>query len=208
MKVLGYPLTNMGTNCYLAYEEQTGDAVLFDPAGYSEQIANFIKENELKLHYVVLTHGHGDHIGGVERFMREFPDAKLVAGEMETSMLKSADMNFSSMVAGTPIELDPDLKVKDGDTVLAGALELRIIDTPGHTMGGISVLIGDALFSGDTLFRESIGRTDLQGGDYGTLINSVKNKLFVLPDDTNVYPGHMGTTTIGHEKERNPFVKP
>jgi len=208
MKVIGYPLTNMGTNCYLAYEEKTGDAVLFDPAGFSEAIAGEIKDNELNLHYIVLTHAHGDHIGGVSAFMREFPDAKLVIGELDQSMLKSSEMNFSALITGNPVELDPDLTVKDGDTLIAGALELRIIDTPGHTKGGISILIGESLFSGDTLFRESIGRTDLQGGDYGTLIDSIQNKLFILPDDINVYPGHMGTTTIGHEKGNNPFLRP
>ena len=206
MQVLGYPLTNMGTNCYLAYEEQTGDAVLFDPAGYSEEIAKFIRDSNLTLHYIVLTHGHGDHIGGVERFMQEFPDTKLVAGEKEHVLLQSANMNFSAMIAGKPVELTPDVSVKDGDTIMAGDLELKVMDTPGHTEGGISVLIKDTLFSGDTLFRESIGRTDLQGGDFATLMDSIKNKLFTLPDDTKVYPGHMNPTTIGHEKKNNPFV--
>lgn len=208
MKILGYPLTNMGTNCYLVYDENTGDGVLFDPAGYSEKITNFIKENQIKLHYIVLTHGHGDHIGGVKGFIKEFPDVKLVSGANELSMLKSAEINFSRLVMGNSTELIPDVSVKDGDTLLAGELELRVIDTPGHTPGGISVLIGNSLFSGDTLFRESIGRTDFPGGDYETLISSIQNKLFVLPDDTDVYPGHMGKTTIGHEKERNPFVRP
>ena len=206
MQVLGYPLTNMGTNCYLVVEEETKDAVLFDPASYSEKIADHIKGHDLQLHYIVLTHGHGDHIGGVEAFMKAFPDAKLVAGENEFSMLKSAEQNMTAMMYDHPIELTPDISVKDGDTLIAGSLELQIIDTPGHTVGGISVLIGDSLFSGDTLFRESVGRTDFPGGDSGALMHSIKNKLFILPGETKVYPGHMGPTEIGHEKEHNPFV--
>lgn len=206
MQVLGYPLTQMGTNCYLAMEEKTKDAVLFDPAGYSDTIADKIINGEYTLHYIILTHAHGDHIGGVEDFMRKFPEAKLVIGADEVSMLKSASENMSTMICGKTVELTPDIEVKDGDTLLAGSLELRIIGTPGHTKGGISILIGDSLISGDTLFRDSIGRTDLQGGDFGTLINSIKNKLFVLPPETKVYPGHMGPTEIGYEKEHNPFV--
>lgn len=206
MQVSGYPLTNMGTNCYLVMEEETKDAVIFDPAAYSEKIADQIKSRDLKLHYIVLTHGHGDHIGGVEAFMKEFPKAKLVAGEKELPMLQSAEQNMTAMMHGYPIQLTPDVAVKDGDTLIAGSLELKIIDTPGHTVGGISVLIGDALFSGDTLFRESVGRSDFPGGDSYALMHSIKDKLFVLPDNTNVYPGHMGSTEIGHEKENNPFV--
>lgn len=206
MQVFGYPLTNMGTNCYLVTEEKTKDAVLFDPAGFSQQIADYIKSNDLELHYVVLTHGHSDHIGGVNGFMKEFPDAKLVAGAKELPMLQSSKENMTAMMYGEEIELTPDILAKDGDTLIAGSLELKILETPGHTLGGISVVIEDAVFSGDTLFRESIGRTDFEGGDFATIMDSIKNKLFKLPDNTKVYPGHMGPTEIGHEKRHNPFV--
>ncbi|MDR1778745.1 MAG: MBL fold metallo-hydrolase [Clostridiales Family XIII bacterium] len=206
MKIARFMVGMIGTNCYLAWDDETKEAAIFDPAANIPQIAQTIAEESLTLKYVILTHGHGDHIGGVEAVLKANPDAQLVAGEGERQILADARLNFSRDIVGKDLVLSPDIWVKDGDVLKLGKQELKIIATPGHTPGGISILAGEALFSGDTLFHASIGRTDLALGCYEDLINSIRDKLYVLPDDTLVLPGHMEETTIEFEKKHNPFV--
>jgi glyoxylase-like metal-dependent hydrolase (beta-lactamase superfamily II) len=197
----------IGTNCYLIWDEGTRDAFLIDPAQYTPETAKTIRDEDLHLKYIVLTHGHGDHIGGVAEALAEFPDAKLAAGQKEAELLANASLNLSREVLGKSISLTPDVFLEDGEELAVGALTLKIIGTPGHTPGGISILVdNESLFSGDTLFCDSIGRTDLPCGDFDTLIASIREKLFTLPDAVVVFPGHMGQTTIGHERNYNPFV--
>ena len=205
MEVIEYQTGPLRVNTYLVFDE-TKEAFLVDPGSYLKQISNKIVEKELNLKYIVLTHGHGDHIGGIDLFKADFPDAKVVALEEEKETLNDPVKNNSAVILGGLLSMDADMYVKAGDTLEVGDMKLKLIATPGHTPGGMSILLENSVFCGDTLFKGSIGRSDFPGGDYLTLIDSIKTKLFALPDDTVVYPGHMSKTTIGWEKKHNPFV--
>ena len=206
MKIFSYITGPIQVNTYLVYDENTMKGFIVDPGDYSPKLSKMAMDLGIDIEYIILTHGHGDHIGGVERFKRDFSSAKLVAHEKEKEMLSDAVMNCSAEFFPNGVTLTPDIWVKDGDKLQVGDMELKIIHTPGHTPGGMSIYVGNTLFSGDTLFRYSVGRTDFPGGDQRALINSIKDRLFHLPDDTRVLPGHMGETTIGEEKKGNPFV--
>ncbi len=205
MEVIEYQTGPLRVNTYLVFDE-TKEAFLVDPGSYLKQISNKIVEKELDLKYIVLTHGHGDHIGGIQKFKDDFPEVKVVALDAEKATLNDSVLNNSKILLGGEVTLDADVYVSDGMNMKIGNMDLKFLATPGHTPGGMSILIGDVVFSGDTLFKTSIGRTDMPGGDYNQLIDSIRTKLFTLPDDTKVYTGHMGNTTIGWEKKHNPFV--
>ena len=206
MKVISYVTGPIQVNTYLAYDEETNKGFIVDPGDYSPKLSKQAMDLGLDIEYIILTHGHGDHIGGVERFKRDFAGAKVVAHGKEKEMLENADLNCSAEMFPKPITLEADIWVKGGDTLKVGNMELHFIHTPGHTKGGMCIYVDGNLFSGDTLFRYSIGRTDFYGGDFEALMNSIKKRLFTLPDDTVVLPGHMGVSTIGDEKRGNPFV--
>lgn len=205
MEVFEYQAGPLQVNTYLVFDDAK-EAFLVDPGMYMREIVNKINEKEVELKYIILTHGHGDHIGGIKQFRAEFPDVKVVAHEAEKELLNDPEKNCSAYLLSGEAALDADMYVKEGDTLQVGNMELKFIHTPGHTPGGMSILLDDMVFCGDTLFKTSIGRSDMPGGDYTTLINSIKTKLFTLPDDTKVYPGHKLKTTIGWEKAHNPFV--
>ena len=196
----------LGVNTYLVADEGTKKAFILDPGQHNNDMVKHIIDNGYEVEYIILTHGHGDHIGGVKSYLSAFPKARLGASVHERDMLKNPSMNFSNEICGTPVSLVADISVEDGEELKVGEMTLKFIHTPGHTKGGMCILIGDHLFSGDTLFAQSIGRTDFPGGSYPELKASIQEKLFVLPDHTRVYPGHMGETSIGFEKENNPFV--
>lgn len=206
MKVFSYVTGAIQTNTYLAYDEDTNKGFIVDPGDYAPKLSKQAMDLGLDIEYIILTHGHADHIGGIESFQRDFACAKLVAHEKEKEMLQNADINCSKEIFGKSILVDADIYVKGGDTLKVGNTELSFISTPGHTKGGMSIYADGKLFSGDTLFRYSIGRTDFYGGDFDVLMHSIKKRLFTLPDDTVVLPGHMGSSTIGDEKRGNPFV--
>ena len=205
MEVIEYQTGPLRVNTYLVYDE-TKEAFLVDPGSYLKQISNKIVEKELHLKYIVLTHGHGDHIGGIAQFKADFPDVTVVALDLEKETLNDPVKNNSAVILGGLVSMDADEYVSEGTILMVGNMNLKVIATPGHTPGGMSILLDDIVFCGDTLFKGSIGRSDMPGGDYLALINSIKTKLFTLPDDTKVYPGHMNKTTIGWEKKHNPFV--
>jgi glyoxylase-like metal-dependent hydrolase (beta-lactamase superfamily II) len=196
----------LAVNCYVVTDEKTKKTFIVDPGGHNLDMVNHIKNNGLVLEYVILTHAHGDHMGGVTGILEEFPDAKLVACIHDKALLEDANLNMSTMVYGYPVAFSADRYVTDGETMKVGEMELKFLHTPGHTPGGMCIQVEDVLFSGDTLFEQSIGRTDFPGSSYQAIVKSIREKLFVLPDDTKVLPGHMGSTTIGFEKENNPFV--
>ena len=193
-------------NTYLVIDPGSKKGFIIDPGGFSVKIKESILEKGVDLTYILLTHGHGDHIGGVEEFQKLFPAAKVVACETELALLAHAELNFSRETCGKAVEIHPDMAVVDGDSLQIGGLTLHFIATPGHTRGGMCILVDKFLFSGDTLFHQSVGRTDFPGGSMNEIKHSILNKLFILPEDTQVLPGHMGPTTIGHEMRNNPFV--
>jgi len=206
MKIVNIPTGMLQANTYLVCDETSRLGFIVDLGGYSRELKNIIEKNDIQIQYIVLTHGHGDHIGGVQEHLRDFPDAKVVCSRAEEKMLLDPELNEAHHFGPEKVSFKPDILVDDGDTLTVGNMTMKFIMTPGHTEGGMCILVDDVLFSGDTLFCRSIGRTDLAGGDFKTLMESIKNKLFLLPDETQVLPGHMGTTTIGFEKEHNPFV--
>lgn len=206
MKIVSAPTGPGGANTYIASDEKSNKGFIVDPGGYHKDIVNYIKENNIEIEYIILTHGHGDHIGGVKEFLADFPNAKVLASEKERATLNNADLNLSRTMFAAPITLDADVYVNDGDTLQIGGMVLKFFHTPGHSPGGMCILVDNVLFSGDTLFQQSVGRTDFQGSSFDDLKKSIHEKIFVLPDDTQVLPGHMGPTTVGFEKEHNPFV--
>lgn len=206
MIVKRIPAGIYAANCYILYSEKEREGIIVDPGGDVEDIVKFVKENDIDIKNIVLTHGHGDHIGGVKELKDEL-QVDLLIHEADVEMLKDDNKNLSSIMAIGSIEISPDGFLSDGDIVEFGDVKLSVIHTPGHTLGGICLFADDKLISGDTLFKGSIGRTDLEGGDYESILNSIREKLLVLPDHTIVYPGHGPETTIEYEKNNNPFLK-
>ena len=217
MNIQNYNSGLMGTNCYLVWDEKSKEAMIVDPGGYVPRIDTVVDTEGLTVKYIALTHGHGDHIGGVKEFRDKYPDALLVAGEKEASLLGDSGLNLSGEF-GDPASFVADIWLKENDELTLGDLSFKVFETPGHTPGGITLYAADGsafeegrfsgvAFTGDTLFQESIGRTDFPGGDYRTLDEAIKTKLYTLPMDTVIMPGHMGFTTIDNEVKNNPFVR-
>ena len=206
MKVVTIPAGIYAANCYLVYSENTKKAIVIDPGGDVDDIMAKIEELNLDIEYIILTHGHGDHIGGVLE-LKSFIDVPIAIHKEDEYMLKNGNQNLSSqMVMGT-IELNADILLEDGDEISFGDLTAKIIHTPGHTPGGISIKIGNSIFTGDTLFAGSIGRTDFPGGSYKEIISSIKNRIIIYPDETIIYPGHGPATNFKIEKANNPFLR-
>ena len=206
MKIKRVPAGVYAANCYIIYSETTKDGIIVDPGGDAEAILAFIEREGLKIKDIILTHGHGDHIGGVPELKKAL-NANVMIHKDDHELLVDGNKNLSSTMVMGPIAIEADRLLNDGDVIEFGDLKAEIIHTPGHTKGGIALKINNSLITGDTLFAGSIGRTDLLGGDYETIIKSIKEKLLILPDEVEVMPGHGGTSTIGREKASNPFLK-
>ncbi len=196
----------LGANCYFLTDNQSGDTALIDPASESELVIEYIRHNNLNIKYIILTHTHIDHIEALDK-VKAFTGAKIVVHSKEAESLNDDGDTMSYILGVTAPLSKADVKVKDGDKLLLGNTPLNILHTPGHTVGGICVLCEGILFSGDTLFFESIGRSDFKGGDQCQLVSSIKEKLFTLPEEVCVYPGHGRSTTIAYEKRFNPFIQ-
>lgn len=205
MKIYKIPAGIYAANCYIVVDENTNRAMVIDPGGSTEELISFINRNNLNIEYIVLTHGHADHIGGVME-LNNILKVPIMAHVDEVELLSDKDKNLSSQMGTNIVEVEPNILLKDGDEFSLGTLEVKVIHTPGHTEGGMSLKIENNLFSGDTLFKGSIGRADLYSGNPKVLIDSIKKKLLILEDDVKVWPGHGDTTTIGEEKLFNPYV--
>ncbi|MGM0598507.1 MAG: MBL fold metallo-hydrolase [Candidatus Rifleibacteriota bacterium] len=198
-----FVLGPMEVNTYLVYDKDTSDALLIDPAEQSQNLLSRIQELDLKLIGIFLTHGHADHIYGVE-FFRKKTGAPLLISEKDSPMLEDANLNLSNFI-GESIILDPAEKfLKDGDKITIGNYEGNFALVGGHTPGGLILIFDEIVISGDTIFAGSIGRSDFPGGDGKQLINDIKNNLFSL-SNRQVLPGHGPETTISDEKATNPF---
>lgn len=193
-------------NCFILGCEATKEAVVIDPGDDADQILMALSESGLTAKYLINTHGHFDHVGANKR-MKEVTGAQIAIHPEDEPML--SELSRSARMFGLSAENSPpaDIFLNHGDTISFGEITLTVIHTPGHSKGGVSLYTKGSLFAGDTLFAGSIGRTDLPGGDYDTLIASIQKKLLPLDDDTRVYTGHGPETTIGNEKRMNPFLR-
>ncbi|HHI03560.1 MAG: MBL fold metallo-hydrolase [Candidatus Zixiibacteriota bacterium] len=192
-------------NCCLVWDEKDRIGVIIDPGDEDELIAEKIKKSGFQPKAILLTHGHGDHIGAVSPLKKKY-NIPLYIGRDDAPMLQSPSANVSA-IFGYEIVCPPaDFLVDDEDVIKFGSLEFVVFSTPGHTRGGVCYFCENALFCGDTLFSGSVGRTDLPGGDYQQLIDSIDKKILCLPDEIVCYPGHGPITTVGAERKHNPFL--
>lgn len=187
---------------------KNGEAVIIDCGCPPDKILEVLNDNKLTAKHVILTHGHFDHIYYIDA-LREKLDVTVHIHEQDAECLTDPNQNGIALfqVQGASTFGAAEQLLRDGDVVECGGLQFKIIHTPGHTKGGICIYVENALFTGDTLFQASIGRTDFPGGSMMEIEASIREKLYSLPDDTVVYPGHGGKTTIGFEKRNNPFVR-
>ena len=206
MKIIKLEVGQLGANCYIAYCEKTLSGAVIDPGGNGKEIINIIRRENIKLSYIINTHGHADHIAANDE-IKEATDASVLIHSADANMLVSAQDNLSAHIGNNLICQPADRLLNDGDIIMVGEIEFQVIHTPGHTLGGICVKANGVLFSGDTLFFQSIGRTDFPKGSHSQLISSIKNKLLTLADNVIVLPGHGEATTIGDERDTNPFIQ-
>lgn len=197
----------LSTNCYLLGCERTREAMVIDPGGDADSILETVVELDLKVQQIVLTHSHFDHILAADE-LRSATGAGLAIHRSEASMLTDPPALFRFFAPQTPRGLVADRLLDDGDTLSVGELQAEVLHTPGHSPGGISLWMAEEgiVFCGDTLFQQGVGRSDFPGSDHETLMRSIRERLYALPDETVVYPGHGPSTTIGHERQHNPWV--
>ncbi len=209
--VYSMTLGMVGTNCFFVYDEDAcfedgkKHGIFFDPADKGELIYDKLSEKGYVIDLILLTHGHFDHIGGAEK-LRELSGAKIGCYEKEQALCQDVYLNVANNF-GYRVTIRPDITYRDGEVIQAAGLSCKLISTPGHTSGSCCYYFEEenTLISGDTLFEESVGRSDFPTGSTSELVNSIREKLFCLPEDTKVYPGHGEMTTIGHEIEYNQF---
>jgi hydroxyacylglutathione hydrolase len=208
MKIDRLVLGMYETNCYVLRDNEVSNQCLIIDAGLqAKPLIDFLREQELDPIAVVLTHGHIDHIAGVQMLRANFPKIRVHIHKLDAEMLTGAPSNLSLM-HGVPFSTDPaDVLVEEGSTIEQAGMKLKVLHTPGHTPGGICLYARDdgIVFTDDALFADSIGRTDFPGGDTAELLQSIKARILALPGQTKVYPGHGPATTVAQEKTHNPF---
>jgi hydroxyacylglutathione hydrolase len=193
------------TNCYILGDEKTKQAVVIDPGGDFEIIEDHLKKLELKVQYIILTHGHVDHIGALGE-LKKATGAEILIHSKDSAMLYDPNQNLSIFSGDKITPIKADKLLEEGDIIHCGGIRLEVLHTPGHTPGGISLLTDKMVFTGDSLFCGSIGRTDFPGSSFQKLIQSIKDKLLSKDDDFIIYPGHGPSSTIGEERKNNPFL--
>lgn len=202
------PVGLLQCNCSIFGDEQTREAIVIDPGEEIEKITKVIERHQLKVKSIVITHAHIDHVAGAHK-LRASTGAPVYLNERDAGLLDALDVQAGWLGVDTPPRTEIDVAAEDGGVLHLGPAEFHVLHTPGHTQGSLSLWIPqeNKLMAGDTLFRDSIGRTDLPGGNARQILSSIKTRLFELPDHTVVFPGHGPETTIGREKERNPFLR-
>ena len=206
MKVEKFVTGIISTNCYLAVNEETRQTAVIDPAACPSYLMGHIKSEGLKIEAVLLTHGHFDHIMGLDGFLKEY-DVPVYLHRDDEQLIKDPGLNQSGVYT-SGYTFGSATYIEDNETLKTAGFEFKVLHTPGHTPGGVCYYAEaeKVLFSGDTLFQSSVGRTDFPLGSMSDLVRGIREKLMVLPDDVLVYPGHMGETKIGYEKSHNPFL--
>ena len=195
----------IGVNCYILKDDSSNEGIVIDAGGNADKILSVINKEGIDVKMLVLTHGHFDHIGAVDE-LREELNVPLAVHEADAQMITDGRQNLSAFVGELMEKKSAEIILHDGDTVSFGRCSLKVISTPGHTPGGICLYGGGALFSGDTLFAGSVGRTDFPGSSTDDILDSVRNKLSEVSDDTEVFPGHGPATTMGIERKTNPYM--
>ena len=197
----------MGNNCYIVADEETREAAIIDAPFDGNPICDYLLENNLDLKYIMLTHGHFDHITAVHGVLDKFPEAEIVAHSSCDTIFSDTSKNLTDRYCRKPFTISADVKVDDGDIITLGSLDIKVIHTPGHTCDSVCYLVGDKLFSGDTLFRLEVGRADFPTSSFEQELRSIVDKLYALPPPTKVYTGHGEPTTIGDEISGNPYTR-
>lgn len=195
----------MEANCYIVGDKKGGKGLIIDPGGDAGLISNAIKTDELEALYIIATHAHIDHIAALKE-VKEATGAMFLLHALDVPFLTNPNLNLSFYTDEAYTFPLPQRLVQDEEKLILGDIELQIVHTPGHTPGSISVKVDKCIFTGDALFAGSVGRVDLPGGDFKTLQRSIKEKIFSLPENTKVFPGHGLETFVGKEKKENPFV--
>lgn len=202
MDILCYPAGVYQANCYIIFDEKVNEGFIIDPGGDASDLISLIEKKELKIKYIILTHGHFDHTGGVNDIKKDL-SVPLYMNEKDVELVAGSSKNRKLFPLAEDITVDGFLN--NGDKMNFGEYVLEVIETPGHTPGGITIKVEGQLFTGDTLFCGSVGRSDFPGGSHDLLIQSIRSRLLVFPDETKIYPGHGPSSTIGREKKNNPF---
>lgn len=199
MQIKRIPAGVYAANCFILMDEDTKETAVIDPGGDSEDLIKAVNEMDAKVKYILLTHGHTDHTGAAVQLQEEY-SVPIYISEKDYRMMENGEYIYGDVIGKV------DKFLNEGDTFKIGSIEIKCIHTPGHTPGGICFMVEDVVFTGDTLFAGSIGRTDLAGGDFDAIISNIKNKLMILPDNITVLPGHGPQSSIGRERVHNPFL--
>ncbi|AAO36685.1 MBL fold hydrolase [Clostridium tetani] len=201
MELKRIPVGMYQANCYILMDKKSKEGIIVDPGDEANLILQTVNKMDCKVKYILLTHGHVDHVSAVKEVKDSLKAPVGINEKDEESILKGMDLFGNSQTCGAA-----DIKIKEGDTFKIGDKEIKCIETPGHSLGGMCFLIENIIFTGDTLFEGSIGRTDFYGGNFEILIKNIKEKILTIPEDTLVLPGHGMETTVGKEKISNPFL--